>query len=415
MKKSLKFTAIILSILFISIYFSTPCLIDLVGGNSHNNPLDMMEKMSPEAKEAIQNAFHGINTDCLRDIHVHIGGSGSNKSGIWLNPETQDKLNLKRFLKFKIYMSASKVKTVENAEQEFLDRILDLYKNPFPMGKSHILAFDKNYNSDGTLNLNHTTLFIPNDYVYQLSKKHPGLFIPTISIHPDRKDALRELTKWGEKGVKFIKWLPNAMRIDPSNSKYVPFYNLLKKYNITLLTHTGEEKAVEGDHYQKLGNPLRLKLPLNMGVKVVMAHLASLGSCADYENDNQLVSCFDLFWRLFTDSKYKNNLFGEISAVTLHTRIGKPIDTLLQHPELHHRIVNGSDYPLPAINIIFRTKQMLELGYITAEEQEILNEIYSYNPLLFDFVSKRLLKHPKTKQKLLPEAFELPKELGCHN
>ncbi|MBT6326524.1 MAG: hypothetical protein HOJ35_11185, partial [Bdellovibrionales bacterium] len=56
-----------------------------------------------------------------------------------------------------------------------------------------------------------------------------------------------------------------------------------------------------------------------------------------------------------------------------------------------------------------------ELGYITAKEKEILNEIYSYNPLLFDFVSKRLLKHPKTKQKLLPEAFELPKELGCHN
>lgn len=401
--------------MFISIYFSTPYLIDLVGGNSSNNPLDMMEKISPEAKKTIQNAFDGINTDCLRDIHVHIGGSGSNKSGIWLNPETQDKLNLKRFLKFKIYMSASKVKTVENAEQEFLNRILDLHKNPFPMGKAHILAFDNNYKSDGTINLSHTTLFIPNDYVYQLSKKYPNLFVPTISIHPDRKDALTELTKWGEKGVKFIKWLPNAMRIDPSNSKYVPFYNLLKKYNITLLTHTGEEKAVEGDHYQKLGNPLRLKLPLNMGVKVVMAHLASLGSCADYENNNKLVSCFDLFWRLFKDTKYQNNLFGELSAVTLHTRIGKPIDTLLQHPELHNRIVNGSDYPLPAINIIFRTKQMHELGYITAQEKEILNEIYSYNPILFDFVSKRLLKHPKTKQKLLPQAFELPRDLGCNN
>jgi len=375
----------------------------------------MMQKISPKAIETIQNAFYGINTKCLRDVHVHIGGSGSNKSGIWLNPETQNKFNLKRFLKFKVYMSASKVKTVENAEQEFLNRFLSLNKYPFPMGKYNILAFDKNYNPDGTPNLNHTTLFIPNDYIYQVSKKYPHLFIPTISIHPDRKDALSALTKWGEKGVKFIKWLPNAMRIDPSNSKYIPFYNLLKKYNITLLTHTGEEKAVEGDHYQKLGNPLRLKLPLDMGVKVIMAHLASLGNCADYENNNQSVSCFDLFWRLFNDSNYENNLFGEISAVTLHTRIGKPIDTLLLHPELHHRIVNGSDYPLPAINIIFRTKQMQELGYITSQEKDILNEIYSYNPLLFNFVSKRLLKHPKTKQKLMPQAFELPKELGCHN
>ncbi len=35
----------------------------------------------------------------------------------------------------------------------------------------------------------------------------------------------------------------------------------------------------------------------------------------------------------------------------------------------------------------------------------VLNEIQNYNPLLFDFVLKRTMRHPETKQKLAASVF----------
>ena len=43
---------------------------------------------------------------------------------------------------------------------------------------------------------------------------------------------------------------------------------------------------------------------------------------------------------------------------------------------------------------------MVSDGFITSEERSALNEIYDFNPLLFDFVLKRTMRHPETKQKL---------------
>jgi len=50
--------------------------------------------------------------------------------------------------------------------------------------------------------------------------------------------------------------------------------------------------------------------------------------------------------------------------------------------------VNGSDYPLPAINMVVHTKKLVKMGFITSKERKILNEIYDYNPLLFDMLLK---------------------------
>ena len=67
---------------------------------------------------------------------------------------------------------------------------------------------------------------------------------------------------------------------------------------------------------------------------------------------------------------------------------------MLARQDLHERIVNGSDYPLPAVNFLIRTRLLVKQGYINNAEAESLKEIYDYNPLLFDFVLKRNLKLP---------------------
>jgi len=74
--------------------------------------------------------------------------------------------------------------------------------------------------------------------------------------------------------------------------------------------------------------------------------------------------------------------------------------------------VNGSDYPLPAVNFLIRTGAMVKQGYIDAEERVWLNEIYDYNPLLFDFVLKRTMKVPGTQKRLPPAVFMQNAALG---
>ena len=87
-------------------------------------------------------------------------------------------------------------------------------------------------------------------------------------------------------------------------------------------------------------------------------------------------------------------------------RLGRPIDTLLARTDLHPRLVYGTDYPLPAINALIRISDFVDGGYLERREGEQLRELYVYNPILFDFVAKRRMKHPETGQRFPASVFE---------
>ena len=394
------------------LFSSCSAIVTPIAGSFDHEPEEMDKKMAPETKKFLNDIFKGIDNSCLSDFHVHAVGMGTHGTKNWVNPKMQSMTSPYKYLQYKVYMSASGINDLDNADQQYMERLVRLAKADPRYGKLHLFAFDHHYNEDGAINKSKSSFYIPNEYVFAMSEKYPNLVTPVISVHPDRKDALVELEKWAKKGAKYIKWLPNAQRIDPSDEKHDAFYKMVKKYDMAILTHTGHEKAVEGEEFQKLANPLLLRRPLDIGVKIIMAHLASLGECTDFTDENKKVFCFKLFWKMFKDKKYEKNLFGEISGATIHTRVGEAIDTLLAHPEFHERIVNGSDYPLPAINILYRTGQFEEMGYINSKEREHLNEIYEFNPLLFDLALKRTIRHPKTGQKFKNEAFLMPKNLG---
>ena len=92
--------------------------------------------------------------------------------------------------------------------------------------------------------------------------------------------------------------------------------------------------------------------------------------------------------------------------MTQYNRIGAPLTTLLRRADLQERLVNGSDYPLPAINALIRTKSLVAQGYLSEEERAGLNEIYDYNPILFDFVLKRTIRAPGTGEKFKASVFQ---------
>jgi mannonate dehydratase len=112
------------------------------------------------------------------------------------------------------------------------------------------------------------------------------------------------------------------------------------------------------------------------------------------------------------EKRYEGLVFGEISAMTQFNRVGKPLQTILAREDLHERLVNGSDYPLPAVNILIRTRPLVKHGFIGESEGQGLKEIYDFNPLLFDFVLKRRMKLPGTSKSLPASVFMTNPVLG---
>ena len=364
-----------------------------LAGNYKKNP-DMVD-LGWKAEELIERAFIDIPEGKFIDCHTHIMGLGANGTGCWMNPDILSWKQPIDHFKTMIYINCSGIENMENADQEYLNRFIRLVDD-FPYGgRFMLLALDKVYNKDGSENLKDTKFYVPNEYIYKLYQADPERFIPCISVHPYRKDATDELEKWAKRGVRAVKWLPNSMGMDPSDDLCEPFYEKMREHDMVLLGHAGEESAIEVIKFKQYGNPLLFRKPLEMGVKVIMAHCASLGTGIDIESSfKKPTKYYKLFLRLMEEKKYEGLLFADISAMTQINRMGMPLRTMLKRKDLHHRLINGSDYPLPAANAVISTNLFTALGFITKKEREGLNQIYKRNPLLFDFVLKRCLKDP---------------------
>lgn len=387
------------------------CLIQAIGGAFTRRPEELDQKLSVNASDLVKRAFDDIDSDKLIDHHVHVAGLGVGGTNNFVNRKMRTWAHPFHRIKFKVYMSSAGVADEDKADAQVVERLASLVSSIRGHGKHRLLAFDKHYRRDGTVDLEKTEFYVPNEYVFELAERFPELFVPNISVNPYRPDALAELEKWARRGARIVKWLPNAMGIDPCDPKCDPFYVKMKELDLILLSHGGEEKAVEAEEDQKLGNPLLLRRALDHGVKVIVAHCAGLGTNEDLDSkDRKQVDNFDLFLRLMDDKRYEGLLFGEISAMTQFNRLGK-LRTILAREDLHERIVNGSDYPLPAVNILIRTRPLVKEGYITTDEADSLKQIYDFNPLLFDFVLKRTLKLPGSHKRLPASVFTLNAEL----
>jgi predicted TIM-barrel fold metal-dependent hydrolase len=377
------------------------CLLHRIGGAFKHDPEELSSRISTPASDLIKRAFDGVDPSQLVDYHTHVAGLGAGTNGTFVNPKMRTWRHPFHRLKLKVYLSGSGVTDEHRADDQSISRLVRLVSSIEGHGKYKLLAFDKNYNCDGSANLAKTEFYVPNNYVFDLVAAHPDLFEPVLSINPYRLNALKDLAEGARLGARMVKWLPNAMGIDPSDERCDPFYQKMKELDLVLLSHGGEEKAVEAEEDQKLGNPLLLRRALDYGVKVIIAHCAGLGDNEDIDDrDRKRVANFDLFLRLMGEKKYEGLLFADISAMTQYNRAGQPLRTVLGREDLHERLVNGSDYPLPAINFLIRTGTLAKAGYITTDERAGLNEIYDYNPLLFDFVLKRTLKLPGTTKRL---------------
>jgi mannonate dehydratase len=388
-------------------------LIRALGGAWHETGNEWRAGLSPAARALVERSVVDLDPARLVDVHVHLAGIGAGGSGCEIHPHMRSWLSPLTRVRFELYLSAAGIGSLEQADREYAERLQRLVSTSPGAGRFCLLAFDHAYHEDGSLDREKSEFHVPNEYAWAVASTSESL-LPAISVHPYRRDALDELERWAARGVRLVKWLPNAMGIDPASPRCDAFYDHLREHDMTLLTHTGKELAVEADEQQALGNPLRLRRALDRGVRVIAAHCASLGQDEDLdqpEGARVQRPSFELFLRLMDEPRYEGLLFGELSALTQVNRLGAPLLELLERRDLHARLVNGSDYPLPALNVLIHLDALVELGVLPAEQAEPLRELYRAHPLAFDLALKRSLRSPVTGHGFEAEAFLLPKGL----
>ena len=341
----------------------------------------------------MEQIWQGIDASQIWDSHVHLVGVGdSSKFGNgtrpWFNPNMDSGWHPILKLQKKYYMNGSCAvdgRVDDSTVQRMLDQVASM-----PNGvKLMLFAFDWFHDENGVPIKDKSIFYIPNEYAAKVASEHSQQFEWVCSIHPYRADAVQALEAAVKGGARAIKWLPQVMGMDPASSKCDTFYAACVKHNMPIICHTGRENAVQGGN-QDDANPLKLRRALDTGVRVVLAHCASGGMDIDYDNGHKKVKSFDLFLRLMGMPAYKDLVYGEISAVTLFNHSWS-IEPLLQRTDLHTRLLNGSDYPLPGILPLISLKQLVDKNLLAKEHVDFLKTIRIHNPILFDFALKRLI------------------------
>lgn len=343
--------------------------------------------------------FENIDFEQVWDCHVHLVGTGDANTGIWFNPEMDSWQHPVLKLQKKFYMNAGCA--VSGAiDHSFANRLASI-ADQMPIGfKAMLFAFEWCHDEQGRPDQQHSIFHIPNVYAASIAAAYPTRFEWVASIHPYRPDAIDTLQWAKAHGARAIKWLPSAMNIDPSSPRCDRFYQEVSALSLPIITHTGRESAVQGG-LQDYANPLHMRRALDYGIKVALAHCASDGSDIDLDSPAKTrIPSFELFSRLMDTPDYQSNLYGEISAITLRNHAWV-IPELLRRQEWHHRLLNGSDYPLSAIMPLTDVHLLQRQGLLDESSVPFLVSIKSHNSLLFDFALKRLLRYedyhwPKT-------------------
>jgi mannonate dehydratase len=237
-------------------------------------------------------------------------------------------------------------------------------------------------------------------------------------VHPYRPDAIERLAAAATQGAVAVKWLPSAMNIDPASSRCDAFYAKLAALDLPLVIHCGEEVAAPGARQHAFNNPLRVRRPLAAGVRVIVAHAATLGEARDTDrlragqpaDEAPKIASFALFTRLMNEPQWQKLLFADISAVFQRNRTLEVQRELIVRRDWHPRLLHGSDYPLPGIGLVYRLERFVDAGWLDAADAALLDRLRPHNPLLFEFVLKRSLSVDGVS--LSREVFETRRVLG---
>ncbi|MDB6065167.1 MAG: hypothetical protein JWR26_1375 [Pedosphaera sp.] len=262
-------------------------------------------------------------------MHVHIVGNGTGGTGCRLRVTGWHRPLAALMLR---HLGLPLNTLSGDLDRLYVERLLQ-YVRESSLGAIVILAQDEVHDEHGRVMEDVGSFYVPNDYVLELARKHSE-FLPAVSIHPARPDALEELDRCLAGGAVMMKCLPNCQNIDCNDRRFTRFWERMAEAKMPLLAHTGGEHTVPVVRAE-FASPRTLELPLKCGVTVIAAHCGTKSGLFDPEY-------FHLFAAMTRDYP---NFYGDTSAFNVPMR-GRHIPKCLQEP-LVNRMVHGSDVPVP--------------------------------------------------------------------
>ena len=211
-----------------------------------------------------------------------------------------------------------------------------------------ILAQDEPRRDDGSIIEGAGSFYVPNSFVLRLAREHPE-FLPAVSIHPARRDALDELERCLAEGAVMLKCLPNCQNIDWNDRRYTGFLERMAESGLILLAHTGSERTLPVIA-PRLADPRVLTRALEVGVTCIAAHSGTGTMLVDPDYFEVFAEMTRRFPRLYGDN-------SALAAANFRLR-PSALQRLLE-PELAARILHGSDVPVPVTGAVLWALGML--------------------------------------------------------
>ena len=266
----------------------------------------------------------------LIDLHAHTAGIGAGGSGCRISKDLENSWKFSTYLKA---FGATRQTLSQNGDAWLVGQIAAQVAQSTSIHQAVVLALDGVVDEHGQLDLGSTEVYVPNEFLAREVARYPQLLFGA-SINPYRQDALARMDACAAQGAVLVKWIPSIMRINPADERLIPFYEQLKRHQLPLLTHTGQERSFT--HAQdELCDPERLRLPLRLGVIVIAAHIASTGNLDGERQTDRLARMMAEF----------PNLYSEISSLTQANKLGY-LGEALTRTEFDGRLCYGSDFPL---------------------------------------------------------------------
>ena len=286
------------------------------------------------------------------DGHVHLVGNGLSGSGCWLRLDGLWHRALGEVMRRTIGLEAKA--TARDFDERFVGHLAGLVAAS-SMDKALLLAQDEVYEDDGR-KMDFGSFYVPNAYLFKVCDRHPE-FVPAVSIHPGRKDALDELERCLAGGARALKLLPNCQNVNCALPQYDEFWRRMAASGLPFLCHTGGEMTVPviNRAYQ---DPRILRRPLELGVKVIAAHSSGNSHFFDQNYFGELVRMMDEFPGLYADTSALNSPIR--SGVLKQVKESGRLD----------RFLHGSDFPVPVgalwvrLRGLISTAQWREAGRI---------------------------------------------------
>jgi len=262
-------------------------------------------------------------------MHVHVVGNGAGGTGCWLRVRGWHRPLAALMLR---HIGLPSEAMTGDLDRLYVERLLALVRTS-SLGAAVILAQDLVRDEQGRPIEDAGSFYVPNDYVLKLARENPE-FLPAVSIHPARPDALEELERCLAAGAVMMKCLPNCQNINCNDRRFTKFWERMAEAKLPLLAHTGGEHTLPVMRAE-YADPRTLTLPLECGVTVIAAHCGTKSGLFDPE-----------YFHIFAEMTRKfAHLYGDTSAFNVPIR-GRHIPECLRDP-LRERMVHGSDFPVP--------------------------------------------------------------------